>query len=253
MMVTTPAIILHSFSYSETSRILRLLTRDHGVQSVIARGARSPKNRFAGLLEVFNEGQASFSLRETRDLHTLTGFDLLRSHRLLGEDLVRFGGASLVAEIVLRVGSEQADKQLYERVNEAFDTIQGTPSEAVEVTVLAEAWSVIGTLGFAPALEECIHCGRTLRPEEEVVFDYTAGGVRCHDCSVGMGGRILPHEARAILRQLASGEPVPLLKSGPYWRLLDRYLAHHVLEGATLKSMEFLAKALASQQAREST
>ena len=89
-VVSTRSIILHSFNYSETSKILRLLTRDHGVQSVIAKGAQRPKSRFGGVLELFTEGVASFSLRESRDLHTLTGFDLVRTRQLLGGSLTRF-------------------------------------------------------------------------------------------------------------------------------------------------------------------
>jgi hypothetical protein len=72
-LVRSRCLILQSYPYSETSRILRLLTEDFGVQSVIAKGARRPKSRFGGLLEPFTEGTASFYHRETRDLHTLGG------------------------------------------------------------------------------------------------------------------------------------------------------------------------------------
>src|SRR5687767_5106212 len=100
-LVSGPAIILQAFPYSDTSKILRLLTREHGLQSVIAKGAFRPKSRFGGVLEPFTDGIASFMLREVRDLHTLTGFELLRSRQAMGTHLVRFGGASLIAELVL--------------------------------------------------------------------------------------------------------------------------------------------------------
>ena len=58
-VVTTDAIILQAFPYGDTSRILRLITRDYGVRSVIAKGATRPKSRFSGLLEVFTEGSAT--------------------------------------------------------------------------------------------------------------------------------------------------------------------------------------------------
>jgi len=37
-LLVTDAIVLHSFDYLESSRILRLLTREAGVRSVLARG-----------------------------------------------------------------------------------------------------------------------------------------------------------------------------------------------------------------------
>ena len=50
-LVSTDAIILHSFRYGETSKIVRLLTRDHGPQSVIAKGAMNPKSKFGARLQ----------------------------------------------------------------------------------------------------------------------------------------------------------------------------------------------------------
>ena len=45
----TPATVLSTIPYGETSRIARLATRDQGVVSVIAKGARRPKSRPASI------------------------------------------------------------------------------------------------------------------------------------------------------------------------------------------------------------
>ena len=241
-LVATQAIILQSFPYSETSKIIRLLTRTHGVQSVIAKGALRPKSRFGGVLEAFTEGTAAFYLKENRDLHILSGFDLGRSRQNLANDLVRFGGASLIAEIVLRVVSEEGDPELYDTIEASLNRIENAPSAAIESIVLAEVWSLISALGFAPALDSCVACGRVLSDDEDAVFDYTAGSVRCLVCATGFGGKVLPAPARAALTTLASGEPVPLSRTGAHWRLLARFLSHHVLEGQSLRSLDFLAQ-----------
>jgi len=53
-LLTTDAIVLHGFDYLESSRILKLVTRDAGVRSVLARGARAWINRKApALADVF--------------------------------------------------------------------------------------------------------------------------------------------------------------------------------------------------------
>ncbi len=240
-LVSGPSLILQVFPYSDTSKIIRLLTREYGVQSVIAKGALRPKSRFGGVLEQFTEGIASFILRETRDLHTLTGFELVRSRQALGSDLIRFGGASLIAELVLRVGSEERDPALYDAIVRALDTIQVAEPPDLESTVLAQTWSIISHFGFAPALDECINCGRAIEDSEEVLFDYTAGGVRCMACGTGLGGRMVPPAARAALRELTAGRVITLERTSAHWRLLSRFLAHHVLEGQTLHSLDFLA------------
>ena len=80
-LVTTPAIVLSSLRYSETSKIVRLATRDHGVQSAIAKGALRPQSRFGAALQLLSEGQAQFLTKEHRELHLLTAFDLPPAHR----------------------------------------------------------------------------------------------------------------------------------------------------------------------------
>ena len=242
-LVSEDSIILQAFPYSETSKVLRLLTREHGLQSVIAKGALKPRSRYGGVLEPFTSGVAEFFRKESRDLHTLSAFELTQSRQRLGKDLVRFGAASLMAETVLRTGVEQADAELFVRLERAFDRLEIAPD--VESVALAEAWSLIGHLGFAPALDECLGCGRSLDDDEETSFDYSAGGVRCATCAQQAPGRPLPAAARLVLSRLSSGEAVPLERTAAHWRLLARYLTHHVLEGQQLRSLDFLAESLA--------
>jgi DNA repair protein RecO (recombination protein O) len=106
MLITTPAIVLHAFDYSETSRIVRLATRDAGVQSALARGAKRSRSRFGSAFGLFAEGVAQLHVKEGRELQTLGAFDVTRVRSELGADLGRFAGASAVAELVLRFGTE---------------------------------------------------------------------------------------------------------------------------------------------------
>src|SRR3712207_3793122 len=122
-LVTTRALVLQAFPYSETSKVLRLYTWDHGLRSVIAKGALRPRSRYGGVLEPFTEGSATFYLKEGRDLHTLSGFDLVRSRQALGRSLTGFAGASLLAEVVIRVGTEEPHAEMYHALAEAWDAI----------------------------------------------------------------------------------------------------------------------------------
>lgn len=45
-----PAYLLHHHPYQDTSRIIELLTRDHGRVGLLARGVRSPRSRLGGIL-----------------------------------------------------------------------------------------------------------------------------------------------------------------------------------------------------------
>ena len=241
-LVTVDATILQAFPYSETSKILRLLTGRHGVQSVIAKGARRPRSRYGGVLEPFTDGTATFYLKETRDLHTLRDFELERPRQRLGRDLVRFGAASLLSEIVLRTSSEQESPALFRRLRQALTELEGVPAGDVEDVALAHAWGLIAILGFAPALEHCVHCGAGVPGDRDLFFDYGAGGVLCGECGGGGGGgRVLPSRARRDLVSLLRGERAGLERTGAHWQLLSRFLTFHLVDAGALRSLEFLS------------
>ena len=55
---------------------LRLATREAGVQSAPARGARRPKSRYGTALDLFASGTAEIYVKPGRELHTLASFDV---------------------------------------------------------------------------------------------------------------------------------------------------------------------------------
>lgn len=242
-ITATDAIVLQSFPYAETSRIVRLFTRGAGVQSAIARGALRPRSRYA-VLEPFAEGAATLYIRPTRELQTLAGFELTRSRQALGRDLLRYGGASLLAELVLRTASEEAQPGLFDAVSSGLDRLAAALEGDVEATVLALTWHTVALLGFGPELDACIACGSTVDPDRDAAFDYAAGGLRCDRCAGGLPGRRIPARARAAIAAFSRGEAVAIGVTAGHWRLLTRYLEHHLLEGTPLRSLSFLATSL---------
>jgi DNA repair protein RecO (recombination protein O) len=66
-----PAYILHHRPYRDTSRILEVLTREHGRLSLFARGVRGPKAKLASVLQPFQLLLVSWSGRG--DAAQLTG------------------------------------------------------------------------------------------------------------------------------------------------------------------------------------
>src|SRR5690242_6853511 len=78
-LLLTEAIVLHAFDYLESSRIIRLLTREAGVQSTLARGARKSRARYGSALDLFAEGSAQLYVKPNRELHNLASFEINRS------------------------------------------------------------------------------------------------------------------------------------------------------------------------------
>lgn len=237
--VSTRALVLQSFAYSESSKIVRLFTPAFGLASVIAKGAQRPKSRFGGLLEPFSEGMAAFSRREGRELHTLAGWDLLRSRQELGRNLTTFAGGSLLLELVLRFGAETPSETLYGALVRGLDGLAGQLAVPASDRVVAGSWGVIAGLGYAPQTAVCVVCGRELAPEEDARFHARAGGAACAACRPA--GRVLPASVRGELRRMLDGEPrqsVALADPAMHRGLLRVFLREQFAHERPLRSAE---------------
>lgn len=243
-LVDDRALILQGFPYSDTSKILKLLCEHHGVRTVIAKGAMRPRGRFGGLLEPFTEGQVQFRLKEGRDMHTLSGFDLVRSRQALGRDLVAFAGASLLAEVALRFGTAEPDPELFHLLVREMNRLAAATPEEVPAAALAGIWQLISLLGYEPRLDACVGCGQEIAPNEPSRFDVEAGGVTCTSCRPG--GRVVSAETRHELEAMCVGESAgtELSDWSVHRALLRAFVGTHLTQEHPLRSLELFTDML---------
>ena len=238
----TDAVVLHVFDYLETSRILRLATREAGIQSVLARGARRPKSRYGSALDLFASGTAEIYIKAGRELHTLASFDVTRSRGQLAADLGRFTAASAIAELGMRFGTSEGHADLYDALVATLDSIGESPANASIDAALAGAWQIVAEMGFAPALEVCASCHAPIPDDAPASFSHPAGGVLCRRCtSLAGSSRLLPSDARAALRAWIAGTRALLaddLARRAHQRLLREFLSQHLADGRALRAYE---------------
>jgi DNA repair protein RecO (recombination protein O) len=240
-LLATDAVVLHAFNYLESSRILRLVTREGGVRSALAKGARRASRRFGSAVDLFAQGSAQLYIKPGRDLDNLAGFDVTIARPLLAGDLGRFTGASAIAELTLRFGHDASESGLFDAVVEALDALAAAgPDETLAVT-LAGAWRIVAESGFAPATDLCGDCHAPLDPAEPVMFSHRAGGALCARCGrLAPAGRVLPAAARDTLRRFLRGESGPALDDASaraHQRLLREFLTEHVTDGRPMRAL----------------
>lgn len=238
--LVTDAIVLHAFDYLESSRIFRLATRDAGVVSVIARGARRSVKRFGSSLDLFVSGVAEIDQRPGRELQTLAGFDLVQGRSALALDLDRFAAASMLAELTLRCSAGDAHDTTFDALSQALDALAAERGSAVRPVGVRHAWQLVSALGFAPTVDTCAACHRAIEPGDEVVFAHRLGGAVCRGCEgQARGSRRLPPSARDEIRAWLMGHP-STTSDGPtlraHARLLREFVEHHVSEGTELRA-----------------
>jgi DNA repair protein RecO (recombination protein O) len=242
-LVSTTAIILATSRYSETSKIVRLVTRDHGVQSAIAKGALRPKSRYGAALQLMSVGVAHLIVLDRRDLQVLTGFDLQRLHVELAKDMDRYSAASALAELTLRCSPSEPHPEVFDFLEDALVRLEQASVDSVQALGLRLLWTLTGLLGFAPGLDSCVRDGAPLDSSGELHFGTEDGGALCAACARTRQVAKLPREDREDLESLLDLEAeLPRLDerhAAAHRRLLNRYIRHHVAEESTLPALDF--------------
>lgn len=239
----TEAIVLRRLDYGEADRILTLLTRSQGKVRAIAKGVRRPRSRSAAHLDLFVHSR--MLLARGRNLDVVTQCERVHDAGHIAGDLVRTAYASLIAEVV--------DKVLEERhpVADVFELVANSLQRLnhPEADPRAEAgyflMRILNLLGYAPQLQQCVHCEQAL-PEEPTRFSPLLGGVLCPACNRFDGGASpISVNTLKVLRVMASQDDglfARLRLSGDVLRelelALEQQLEYHL--DRRLKSLEFL-------------
>jgi len=244
-LVVTPGVVLQTYRYSETSKIVRLATRDLGVQSGIAKGALRPHSRFGAGLEVMSEGLADVHYRDTRDLQTLGAFEVTDLHRGLARDLGRFAGASALAQVLLKMAPPSPVPAAYDVFIAALTALErATPADGDAVAV-RWLWLLGGALGFEPSLMTCVQDGAPVEPNGDgsVAFSAAAGGALCSRCAGARPPTRLPARAyRDLLALNDPAAPLPPLDAphaAAHRRLVARFVRYHMGESGPLTAIDF--------------
>src|SRR5215831_11692027 len=97
----TEAVVLRSFRLGEADRVLHLYTLDRGRVGAVAKGIRKTMSRFGARLEPLSHSELLL-YQGSGELQTVTGVELIRSHRAAREDGYRLGVGLVGLETMLR-------------------------------------------------------------------------------------------------------------------------------------------------------
>jgi DNA repair protein RecO (recombination protein O) len=192
----TEAIVLHTRKQGETSKILSLYTLHFGRLSVMAKGARSLKSRYSGVLEPMNHLQIVFYRYESRDLHYLSQAEAVNPFPDLHGQLGKLALAAIPCEIIERnEAAGHANHPLFRLLLESLMVLDQAKSGQRNV-VRAFMLRYLDISGFKGAYRLCLGC-REEKQRERQFFDFASGGYRCSDCE-GMAGEGQPLSRRAL-------------------------------------------------------
>ncbi len=128
-MHSTPAILLRKIRLTETSLITCWLTPEFGRIKTVAKGALRPKNRLAGVLDLFHLCEIQFRPARTGDLHPLREANLCESFPGLRTDYPKVALASYATELLERATeSETPVPELFNLLLRALRFLNTAPA-----------------------------------------------------------------------------------------------------------------------------
>ena len=178
---STEAVVLRSYEYNESDKLVRFATRDFGKVSGIAKGAKRSRRRFPNALETFSHIRLLFRSNRKGGLALILGCDLIESRARIGTDLSALALASFFAEIVdLTLHEGQETKRVFSLLDWALRwlNLKGPSLQILPFFVLH--W--LKASGLEPELHHCLKC-KSQAAFDEPVFSVERGGVLCPSCS----------------------------------------------------------------------
>jgi DNA repair protein RecO (recombination protein O) len=181
----TEAVVLRSFRFGEADRVLHLYTLERGRLGAVAKGIRKTKSRFGARLEPLSHVELMLH-QGSGELQTVTGVELIRSHRAAREQQYRLAVGLVGAEAMLRLYTEQeANARAFTALARFLDLLDelepGSGRPALDPLALSFQLKLLWLSGYLPHLTSCADCGAEDAPL--VGYSAKAGGAVCRECA----------------------------------------------------------------------
>lgn len=169
-------IILTETNYSESSKILNVLTNDRGVVGVMSKGCRNVKSKLRGVSRKLIYGIFHVYYKEN-GLSTLISVDLVNSFSKTVMDLDRISFATYLLDLSYQVVKQNDDNEIFELLKDTLLKIE----EGLDALILTNILELklLDYLGVRPSIDGCSICGSD---KGIVTLSADSGGYVCRNC-----------------------------------------------------------------------
>ena len=175
-MESFEGIILSETNYSESSKILNVLTLEHGLIGIMSKGCRNMKSKLRGVSRKLIYGTFHVYYKEN-GVSTLIGVDLISSFSKTLMDLEKISYASFMIDLVMQVVKQNDDKEIFNLLKSSLLKLEDGFSPIVLTNILE--LKLLNYLGVAPCIDCCSLCGSD---RAIVSLSSDDGGYVCKSC-----------------------------------------------------------------------
>ena len=232
-------IVLSETNYSESSKILNVYTKEHGLIGIMSKGCRNMKSKLRSVSRKLIYGTFNIYYKEN-GLSTLISVDIINAFSKTIMDLKKIGYASFIVDLVKQVIKEHFDEELFNILISSLTKIEEDFDPQI-ITNIMEI-KVLDFLGVKPCVDYCAICGSN---KGIVTLSSHAGGYVCKNCYTNEG--IVSDKTIKMIRMYYYVDIDKISKlsvskevTTEINRFLDDYYDRYT--GLYLKSKDFLKK-----------
>ena len=175
MKETIEGIILNETNYSETSKILNILTKEHGYISVISKGSRTMKSKLRGISMKLIFGEFTITYKE-KGLSNLIEGNVINSLKNILTDYNKMLYANKIINLIKNVLKENNDKNIFYILKDSLLKINDDFNPSL-INIIVSI-KMLTFLGVKPDFNICYNCGST----SIKTFDLTIPASICNNC-----------------------------------------------------------------------
>lgn len=192
MLESVEGFVINEIPYGETSKIINVLTKEHGLIGVLAKGAKSMKSKFRASTGRYSYANFEIYYKEDK-LSTLTSVDVINPLKNIHSDLTLISYTTYISDLVNQVVKQSYSKKIYDLFINTILNLE-KKLDPVVVTNILEI-KLLPFLGVGINLDSCAICGNKTNI---VTIDGSRGGYVCLNCY--SNEKIVSKEAIKLLR-----------------------------------------------------
>ena len=176
MLEKVTGLIVHTTNYGETSLVIQLFTKEHGLIGVMGKGVKSLKSRLRPFVMPFTYGYFYIYYKEGK-LSTLKDVDVIDALLLIHQDITLIAYLNYIAELSVQVYKESESSSIFPMMMTGILKLNDGLDPAVITNILEVKY--LPFLGVGINLDECVSCGAKTGI---VTIDGDKGGLICKNC-----------------------------------------------------------------------
>lgn len=165
-------IIVNEKSYKESSKILDVITKEYGVISVIAKGAKRVNNKLRSVTSKLTYAQFQVNYKEGK-LSNLISADVINPFNNIKTDLLKISYASFITELTYQVTKQSSNGNVFDILISTLEKIDEGYDPVIITNILELKY--LSYLGIKPNFNNCCVC----KSEKVLTISTEKGGFIC--------------------------------------------------------------------------